>query len=747
MTCVCFISGTYFQYIKPAPKAMKAQVNSAFSSITVSFSVPTNLQGLTASNRKMEGSDPDQSGCSGLFQEEFLVTMGSEMFATCVWSPDNTSVKIDLGRTPTFNVGDDVVFRDNPCEQTRTCREQRRPTDLLITPYLARKCAYPQNLQGCDQMLSQSTIWCGRCIPINVCSGGPNAGSACSMDGNDCDGWGTCLANDDATENAIAKIPAMDLSYPFNHSTRNLKIQPSIPAVPMPIITGPSVVDNCKQVCFGGPNDGQRCSTPDSQNFCGDSGLCRTLLVELSGKNSFGNAGRPFTLIEWGLDQAHSTDMGLAANMSIVRGKLIARLFVSPQTETLNIGEKLVYCFTLKLRNWLDREGSSASCHKVELFAIQAMPSLQIRTRAQKNAESQYEVSLSEKLLIIASGTPTACASNASARVRFSYSWSIEPVPVNWNTAVIANNARLNLDPSLEVGFEADTEYRLSITAVLFLAEMEGHRTTMDLAVVFRQAKPVPMISGGSRTVSLLDDLVLDASSSFLPGKPGSDLSFCWSCLLSDGTTCEWPAEGSSTASWIIKKEHLKPGIEYETAVRVKSGSVGCPLDDNDPQVASGTVLITTSYSREGLPDASIYPRVSQLVDRTRKLRVSGYVSAHNCPILSTSCSVNYRWEFDPVVPGHDTSPRSGFGLISLVLDENMLFDEAGRRYTIRLIAYTSATNEATSEMTAVVNVGPGQGSFEVSPTLGRAMETQFNLVCSGWQDEQDHLPLEYEFR
>ena len=87
---------------------MKAQVNSAFSSITVSFSVPTNLQGLTASNRVMKGSDPDQSGCSGLFQEDFLVTMGSETFATCVWSPDNTSVKIDLGRKPTFNVGDGV---------------------------------------------------------------------------------------------------------------------------------------------------------------------------------------------------------------------------------------------------------------------------------------------------------------------------------------------------------------------------------------------------------------------------------------------------------------------------------------------------------------------------------------------------------------------------------------------------------------------------------------------------------------
>ena len=747
MTCVCFIPGTYFQYIKPAPKAMKAQVNSAFSSITVSFSVPTNLQGLTASNRVMRGSESDQSGCSGLFQEDFLISMGSETFATCVWSPDNTSVEIDLGRKPTFNVGDDVVFRDNLCEQTKTCRQQRRPTDLLITPYLARKCAYPQNLQGCDQMLSQSSRWCGRCIPINLCSGGPNAGSACSMDGNDCEDWGTCLANHDATENAIAKIPAMDLSYPFNHSTRDLKIQLTNPAVPMPIITGPSDVDNCKQVCFGGPNDGQPCSTPDSQNFCGDSGLCRVLLVELSGKNSFGNAGRPFTLIEWGLDQAHSTDMGLAANMSIVRGKLIARLFASPQTQTLNIGEKLVYCFTLKLRNWLDREGSSASCHKVELVANQVKPSLQIRTRAQKNSKSQYEVSLSEKLLIIASGTPTACAFNASARVRFSYSWSIEPVPVNWNTRVITNNARLNLDPSLEVGFQADTEYRLSITAVLFLAEMERHRTTMDLAVIFRQVNPVPMISGGSRTVSWLDDLVLDASSSFLPGKPGSDLSFCWSCLLSDGTTCEWPAEGSSTASWNITQEHLQPGIQYEIAVRVKSGSVGCPLDDNDPQVASGTVLITTSYSREGLPDASIYPRVSQLVDRTRKLRVSGYVSAHNCPILSTSCSVNYRWEFDPVVPGHDTSPRSGFGLISLVLDENMLFDEAGRRYTIRLVAYTSATNEASSEMTAIVNVGPESGSFEVSPTKGRAMETQFNLVCSGWQDEQDHLPLEYEFR
>src|SRR5690606_4414922 len=92
----------------------------------------------------------------------------------------------------------------------------------------------------------------------------------------------------------------------------------------------------------------------------------------------------------------------------------------------------------------------------------------------------------------------------------------------------------------------------------------------------------IAKISGGSsRIVSTISTLVLDASSSFDPDDPQTNLNYQWSCCKKDGDSCDIGAclslfeDLSTTTTSIYKKagtpETPHPGGTFIFSVNVSS--------------------------------------------------------------------------------------------------------------------------------------------------------------------------------
>ena len=70
------------------------------------------------------------------------------------------------------------------------------------------------------------------------------------------------------------------------------------------------------------------------------------------------------------------------------------------------------------------------------------------------------------------------------------------------------------------------------------------------------------------------------------------------------------------------------------------------------------------------------------------------------------------------------------------------------QNYKIRLTAYLDIYTYVSAESDFILNAVPqitdGKSGCIVSPTVGTAMETSFNVSCANWQDAD--VPLSYQF-
>ena len=768
------LASTYFQYIRPAPQVTRALLSDSMGSITIQFNTRTNLQGLVEPDRIMKGPSQERSACEGLFSENFVATLGSGTYAECKWGPLNSSVTVKLGESANFHIGDVVEFTPRACEdpaQVKSiadeCWYARQARDLLISPFILppRACNYPTIAGGCEQFYSQSKKWCGRCVPVG-----------------------------EEGANGIPTIKAVDLSYPFNHSVKHLKIEPPLSA-PQPTvrITGPKVVDTCLEVCFGGENDGKPCSAPTE--FCGQEGVCRVQLAVLSGETSFGNYGRPFTNIKWGLDPARTEDMSLQGNLSLFDGHMTARMYSTARAKALRPGQKLTYCFTLTLTNWLGQTGTSASCYKVEQHSGLPTPGFEVETSAKTIDGGIKELLLSEDLVIAASARASSCARNNSINMDIVFEWDVDPQPVGWG-GIARNSGRLNV-PALAVSWDPELQYELSLTVKLMLPEgslLPHTEATENFVFVFKRTPVVAQIIGGDRTAGTMDDLVIDASSSYSPDvvesdrDAGNDLLFCWRCRLTNhdecpdmvlgtfqipGTpcwTCPWDPPATNTPLWTISKDNLQLSVDYQVAVQVKAmedGVTCADITDDDPLVDLASVTIFMADDEGRPPFASILPLNLPLIakgalDYSAPVRMAGDVYAGDCyhgDVTFERCAVEYKWTFEPVVVGYEEGLTvRGFGRVALflpakILEKNELSEAYDAMYTITLTAKDETGMIGSSALSVGVNLGAqceGTKCFAVKPVdpaidEGSAMDTAFSLTCDGWLDQ--HMPLQYEFR
>jgi len=725
---------TYFQYVKPPPSPEQAIVSTTGTEITVSFNTSTNMQGMLDLDRVMKAASPEDSGCTSMFHPSFVDTLGSVTKGpVCTYSPGGrSSVIITIGTNPTFQISDMVKFYPRACEAaSQGCWHPRSQKDLLSAPELPEtKCVYPHPFNsGCSNKLQWKANWCGHCVPRAGLNG--------------------------------EFIPPVELSYPLNNSITTLLLKaPLSPVVPFAQISGVSTNDDCSTACVGGTSVGIPCQPatcaandlacdPGVVTTCLGGGRCLNVLTTLDGSSgTSGNLGRPFKQVVWSLDASKTTDMSFAQNLSMYKD-LRAAFPTSKLISTLVTGANRTYCFKLTVVNWM-LDAYTTPCFLVKQVRGVALPNTQIIAPS--------TTKLSKDLFIEGESGSSSCLAEG-AFFSMNYSWTVSPQPPGWS-AVRTDAISLTI-PRYSIAWDTSVAYSFSLVVFLTASGSTSSVITTLGGVRMAATKPSADIAGGSRTISSLRALTLDATKSndpdvVLTARVTSDLVYCWACTVSGAACAGLTPPARDAAVWDIPAPHAAGKRTFTLHVARVAGAGTCAairsLTSADLTSAHMSVVIEVVkvlVSDDPLPVVQVqFPDVAYL-SYAQSTVLRGFVSqgsdACNTPNPSAvACSVAYKWEFDPPLSSElATTAGTSFGVISLKVPELYFEKQDGLSYSISLRA-TYGGKSAAAKLQMNVNLGPVGGKLTVSPSSGLALVDTFILSAKDWSDAD--LPLQYKF-
>jgi len=161
------------------------------------------------------------------------------------------------------------------------------------------------------------------------------------------------------------------------------------------------------------------------------------------------------------------------------------------------------------------------------------------------------------------------------------------------------------------------------------------------------------------------------------------------------------------------------------------------------------------------VPSVEITPLNSVKVNPSKKLRIKGYIDAHDSyPILTSWSLTTNQFALNETASAAISSvvqPAAAGGggpivkMLPLVLPPNSL--QGGVSYTFKLSGGYESGGGATgySEITLVVNTPPTVGSVVVDNGEGGAdgvsLVTSFSLFAINFVDDVDDYPLRYSFQ
>ena len=120
------------------------------------------------------------------------------------------------------------------------------------------------------------------------------------------------------------------------------------------------------------------------------------------------------------------------------------------------------------------------------------------------------------------------------------------------------------------------------------------------------------------------------------------------------------------------------------------------------------------------------------------------------CSNCQSNIRIHYQWsvyicntttDTCQELPNFETKTSTGLRGANIAIMENVL--EIGATYRVRCSAWKSGSQSVGYvEYLRNVNSPPTDGHCSVMPNEGFALETLFNILCSGWWDKD--LPLSY---
>jgi cysteine-rich repeat protein len=249
----------------------------------------------------------------------------------------------------------------------------------------------------------------------------------------------------------------------------------------------------------------------------------------------------------------------------------------------------------------------------------------------------------------------------------------------------------------------------------------------------------VAIITGGSRAVSSLEDIVIDGSESYDPDEDPEEeeemLSMEWFCVDEDDQPCR-DMDFEELQFRPNVETHTIPGNslwegEYTITLIVGRGlrfsSTSVTIVVVDEYVPPAGMVIYDAFEQDG----TIYVNVEEPFD----LHLEEYYQEDD---------FTYEWSVndDGLQKYLATMPTS-----SIRISEEFLTPGRAYMFTIRTgVAGPCAVGTCYGSLSVevVINRPPHGGMCSASPSEGRQLMDPFTMSCEGWTDE--HLPLAYSF-
>eukprot|EP00960_Hanusia_phi_P066382 766389-Hanusia_phi.AAC.2 len=375
------------------------------------------------------------------------------------------------------------------------------------------------------------------------------------------------------------------------------------------------------------------------------------------------------------------------------------------------------------------------------------------RVRISGEAERSFRLQDDVTLQAISSSSTTS-PTNYSVTFAWDYAGTDEIFSDAFKTSnIMKDNLRLFI-PSFSLPFKVGVQYSFNFTVTQHLGTVQQQSWTV--LVTFFTADPVAEIIGKDRTVSYLDDLILDGTRSYDPNIPLlerslDDLAYCWSCT---DLKTNLVILRSQESIWNISANFLDQDREYVVILRVffnqQQGDVCASTVNSSLRYGEDKVFIRTYLAPVRIPVVQITSRVKLKYNMNEKIRLTGQVFATHGNVMDM---LETSWGIDPpperiqpaapvAVDPYRYSTTVTRGTVSLVLDPGLLLARQVK-YSITLLG-TFAGLTSTARVEVAMNQPPGMGDFTVHPSAGTAMLTEFVFDAPFWTDED--LPVSIEF-
>ena len=314
---------------------------------------------------------------------------------------------------------------------------------------------------------------------------------------------------------------------------------------------------------------------------------------------------------------------------------------------------------------------------------------------------------------------------------------------------------------------KAGLTYVFEVSA--FLPGYQEVNGTSRISITAKASDLFSAIAGGSsRMQSRLDDIELDASSSYDPDTASTGhLTYRWSCIEADCSGCANTTCTSSCHDFTAKSSCVNgsgwpltlptaSNLSYGVTIPARSLTAGyfrfglTTFAPSDGRNASASVDMTLAATK--VPIVSIAALRQKKVNPTVGSYLELVGSIVGDPL--DFGTLNYLWtkaSGDDASEPYTTVFATAANRIRSVLELGAL--TAGTTYAFRLTAFaipdddTAETVSAYAEVSVEVNSPPTSGTFVVGPSVGVALSTTFLLTCESWVDDAEDLPLKYSFK
>eukprot|EP01040_Poterioochromonas_malhamensis_P013812 gene13813-15231_t len=385
------------------------------------------------------------------------------------------------------------------------------------------------------------------------------------------------------------------------------------------------------------------------------------------------------------------------------------------------------YYFTLLLTNWLSVTAGSTVTVTIAA-TTQLFPQI-------SSIGSKGLYYASDSIFLFGDVSFSSCVGSGK-NLTLSYMWQVFS-----GSTYLSQIQTTSLDPryfrSSPYTFSASMVYTIQLVVKVVGLNAQGSVST-NIQIV-PQGVSATIAGGKSRVISILDTVVLDASSSIDKDSPSSALQYTWACsivsLQNYGGACSGFASSGGSAQSVSGKNLTAGSYSIVLTVRNSAGRqdtasvaltvVGIPL----PRVT----ISAGSQSRYNPSDKVI-------------LNAAVLITRNNVTTVSWSCSSFPNITLQALTSTVRQFAGVGTYQMPLSFPTNVL--QAGLSYTFTLAAAYAGIvgGSGQSSVTIVMNRPPQGGQLVASPTKGTAQSTSFSLIASQFTDDVVDLPLSYSF-